>query len=82
MKVEIAIYQYNGYDEYSEVLLEIEFDLSFLDGSYEIIEYKIDDQLVVNFHELLEDNHNLRKNVADAIEDFIINYEPDYMDCE
>jgi hypothetical protein len=79
--IEIYIYSPNNEEDYfDEVELEVTFDLDN-DGSYEITNYYLDNRLM-RLSEIKEHNPNIEKYIANKIEHYITNYEPDYFDCE
>lgn len=81
-KVKITVYKLSDVNDefYSEVSLEVEFDLD-TDGSYLITSYNLDSK-TVDHNDFKDENPSLDKRIEREIEHYIVNHEPDYMDCE
>jgi hypothetical protein len=76
--VEVMVYVLNEQEEcYDEVMMDVDFDMD----TYEIASCWMGNK-EVHLNDFKDGNPSLYKRIEWAIEHYVMNYEPDYMDCE
>jgi hypothetical protein len=76
--IEVMVYVLNPNEEcYDQVMMDVDFDID----TYEIESCWIDSKQV-DLDDFKDDNPSLNKRIQWAIDDYVMNHEPNYMDCE
>lgn len=79
--VEVLIFVENPNEQaYDEITMEVNFHLDS-DGDITIISHEIDNK-EVELRSYKNANPSIEKRINWAIDDYLMNYEPDHMDCE